>query len=262
MKLAVTGMGIWTQGIYSSDAFLKVLQTRDAELGEWRSPSPESIPARERRRAPLTVRLAVEVAHQACSNAGCDPETIATVFSSVMGDSEITDYMCRTLAGENKILSPTRFHNSVHNAPAGYWSISTQNRAPSSSVAANQQSFAVALLEAATLAASEQRPVLLINSDIADKPPIADAMPIAQTFAAALVLEPNPGDSAAPQIEIHYERGKLEATAAPTHPALRALANANPMALCLPLLEQCYGGGTASLSWPINNNSMLQVDTL
>ena len=52
-------------------------------------------------------------------------------------------------------LSPTRFHNSVHNAPAGYWSIATQSREPSTSLCRDDESFQAALLEAA--AASRDR---------------------------------------------------------------------------------------------------------
>ena len=32
----------------------------------------------------------------------------------------ITDYVASTLASNRSALSPTRFHNSVHNAAAGY----------------------------------------------------------------------------------------------------------------------------------------------
>ena len=52
------------------------------------------------------------------------------MFASTYGDLAITDYMCSTLAKAPMTLSPTRFHNSVHNAAAGYWSIATACRQP------------------------------------------------------------------------------------------------------------------------------------
>ncbi|MEJ0008028.1 MAG: beta-ketoacyl synthase chain length factor [Steroidobacteraceae bacterium] len=86
-------------------------------------PQPSLLPPNERRRAPDTVAVALEVAQAACLNAGRDPAQLPTVFASTYGDLAITDYMCSTLARAPLTLSPTRFHNSVHNAASGYWSI-------------------------------------------------------------------------------------------------------------------------------------------
>ena len=97
---------------------------------EFSSPKPQAVPPKERRRAGLMINLAVEVAHQACENAGVDKTVIPSVFVSALGDTAITDYMCRKLSQPEKMLSPTKFHNSVHNAPSGYWTISSENRMP------------------------------------------------------------------------------------------------------------------------------------
>ncbi|MCT7018444.1 beta-ketoacyl synthase chain length factor, partial [Salmonella enterica] len=85
-------------------------------------------------------------------------------------------------------LSPTRFHNSVHNAPAGYWTIATGCHATSSAITAGHASFGAGLLEAATLAATEQRPVLLVCSDIAGHGPLGEMTGTRQAFGIALVL--------------------------------------------------------------------------
>ena len=39
------------------------------------------------------------------------------------GDGQNCHEICQALASAERQLSPTRFHNSVHNAAAGYWSI-------------------------------------------------------------------------------------------------------------------------------------------
>ena len=67
--------------------------------------------------------MALEVSLAACRAAGCDPATLPSVFASTHGDLAITDYMCETLATDPTAVSPTKFHNSVHNAAAGYWTI-------------------------------------------------------------------------------------------------------------------------------------------
>ena len=51
-----------------------------------------------------------------------------TVFTSSSGDGDNVHEICETLAAADRQVSPTRFHNSVHNAPAGYWSIATRSR--------------------------------------------------------------------------------------------------------------------------------------
>ena len=63
---------------------------------------------------------------------GRDPATLPSVFTSAHGDLAVNDYMCATLATQPTAISPTRFHNSVHNAAAGYWTIATGCHAASS----------------------------------------------------------------------------------------------------------------------------------
>ncbi|NJO12690.1 MAG: beta-ketoacyl synthase chain length factor, partial [Gammaproteobacteria bacterium] len=81
-------------------------------------PTPNLLAPTERRRAPDTVALALEVAAHACEAAGRSPAQLRSVFASTYGDLGISDYMCATLAGTPTLISPTRFHNSVHNAAA------------------------------------------------------------------------------------------------------------------------------------------------
>src|SRR5215472_16389733 len=59
-----------------------------------------------------------------------------TVFTSSGGDGENCHEMCEVLATPERQLSPTRFHNSVHNAPAGYWGIATGATAAANSLCA------------------------------------------------------------------------------------------------------------------------------
>ena len=61
-------------------------------------PQPAILPPNERRRAPDSVAVALEVAQAACLKAGRNPARLATVFASTYGDLAITDYMCSTLA--------------------------------------------------------------------------------------------------------------------------------------------------------------------
>jgi hypothetical protein len=136
------------------------------------------------------VLLAAEVADQAVRMSGLDAAELACVFASSHGDQAITDYMCATLAQTPTELSPTRFHNSVHNAAVGYWTIATGCHAASTAVCAHRQSFGAGLLEAMSLVQADARPVLLVCSDIAGSGPLQEMTRSTVTFGAALVLGP------------------------------------------------------------------------
>jgi hypothetical protein len=129
-------------------------------------PQPSILPPNERRRAPDTVAVALEVAQAACANAGRDPAQLPMVFASTYGDLAITDYMCSTLATAPTTLSPTRFHNSVHNAAAGYWSIATGCHQPYTALAPAGTPFANGLFAAALQVCAERTDVLFVAYDI------------------------------------------------------------------------------------------------
>jgi hypothetical protein len=92
--------------------------------------------------------------------------TVYTVFASSGGDSEVLDKICTALTLPDRPVSPTHFHHSVHNTPAGYWSIATRCTQPSLSLSAYDDSFAAGLMEAAALAWTDQTRVLLIAYDL------------------------------------------------------------------------------------------------
>lgn len=153
-------------------------------------PTPALLPANERRRAPDTVAVSMEVAARACADAGLAPGNVASVFASTHGDLAITDYMCATLAEAPDTLSPIKFHNSVHNAAAGYWSIATGCMAPYTAVSAWRHTFAAGLLETLAQVCAERRPVLLVAYDVESKGPLATVVPSEGMLACALAVVP------------------------------------------------------------------------
>jgi len=238
--------GIWCRSVAGWDAFCAAI-TADAEPPQrLPEPFPELLPAREGRRAPLHVRLALEAGLQACRTNGVDPAQVMTVFASAMGDAQITEYMCRTLAGPEPALSPTRFHNSVHNAASGYWSIGAGNRSPGTSVAAQQFTFPIAVLEAAALATAERRSVLLIVHDVAAPAPLDAICANRQPFAAGIILDATPGGADWMPVRIE-RRPPGPPNAALGIAWLSALAEENYSAGGLPLLVAMAGTG----SWPV-----------
>ena len=197
-------------------------------------PAPQLLPATERRRAGLVVRASVVVAEAACAAAGIAPTALATVFTSSTGDPANCHAMCEALAAPERLVSPTRFTNSVHNVAAGCWHIATHAMTASTSLGAFDASFAAGLLEAAAQCAHAQVPVLLVACDVPYPEPLHGVRPLADSLALAMVLVPQggrrlrialAGDAAAtPCADAGLETLRLQIPAARALPLLQALA--------------------------------------
>jgi hypothetical protein len=235
LTVYIDGIGFWAPGIPDWPSLLGVLERDDFAMPDTNArPSPSTLPPTERRRAPEPVLLASEVAGQACAMAGRDPSTLACVFTSMHGDLAITDAMCTTLAADPRELSPTRFHNSVHNAPAGYWTVAAHCHASATAVSAGRGSFAAGLFEAALEVHSENQSVMLSAYDIAARGPLAEVAPSALPFATAFVLSPTRGERSLARLSLQLAQHETVAVDVP-----RPLASfvRNPMAAqALPLL--------------------------
>ncbi len=224
-----------------------------------RRPAPEILAPAERRRAPDSVALALEVASAAVRESGRDPASLPSIFTSAHGDLAVNDYMCTTLASQPTLLSPTRFHNSVHNAAAGYWTIATGCRAASSALTAFGASFAAGLLEAATQCAADDRAVLLVAFDVQATGALASVTASEGLLATALVIAPAGASSGAPSFEATLVSGASAAVALRSD-AARALAG-NAMADALPFLEALALGATGRIELPLSGMLSLRLDS-
>jgi hypothetical protein len=238
----------------SLTAYLQGLGLIGPGFGDWRSaarriageepyapqpavvPAPEGLPAAERRRTGITVRLAVSVAQQALADAGADPRQLPAVFTSSGGDGFICHEICETLASSDRQLSPTRFHNSVHNAAAGYWSLATGSTAASTALCAHDGSFAAGLIEALAMVAVDRVAVMLSAYETSYPEPLRAKRPLPDSFAVAMVLAPE----ATPHARAKLTVSICDATVAADRlgdPQLEALRVALPAARSLPLLR-------------------------
>ncbi len=246
MRVDVLGIGTWSVGLEGWPAMAAVLRGEAAcapiDASRISRPSPTLLPAAERRRAPQSVAVALEVAREAVDMARgantIDSSSLASVFASAYGDLAIVDYLCETLAGDPRLLSPTRFHHSVHNAAAGYWSIATRDTGPTSAIAAGHETFAAGLLEAATQACCEDRPVLLVAFDTPAVSSLPLPIPSSTLFGIALVIAPaaRAGRHGLARLALRIHEGGT-AFPVPRTSSLRALAASSPSARAIALAE-------------------------
>lgn len=259
MRVFVEGVGIAGPGLPGWTPSRSILAGQEPyRPGPTRVAASGLLPAAERRRSPVAVNLALAAGEEAFRNAGRDAASTATVFASSSSDGDTLHHICETLASADRDVSPTRFHNSVHNAAAGYWSIATRCRKPSTSLGCYDASFAAGLLEAAVQAAAGGIPVCLISYDQPYPEPLHSARPIAASFGCALVLSPGPGKAAFAALEIEFHPSSEQATAM-TDAGLEAARRGNAAARALPLIAALAGTGGRNIVLEYVSGAHLRV---
>ncbi|MEO6226856.1 MAG: beta-ketoacyl synthase chain length factor [Thermomonas sp.] len=237
LSVDIAGIGFWTRGLPSWAAACDYLRNGATDEAAPDKPASRLLAANERRRAPETVAVALEVALAACEAAGVDPATLPSVFVSMHGDLAITDYMCATLTEDPRAISPTKFHNSVHNAAAGYWTIGTGCNQPATALSSGDGTFALGLLEALSQLQSGEPTVLLAAYDGTSTGPLASISSSENLLGGALVLASHAANPVA--------RVQVEFLNTPAPVALGKLAGyvgTNAMAPMLPLFEALASG--------------------
>ncbi|MGC8478220.1 MAG: beta-ketoacyl synthase chain length factor [Acetobacteraceae bacterium] len=251
IAVRVRGVGVWMPGLAGWPAARAVLRGAAPFVpAEAPPPAPALLTANERRRAAASVRLALAVAAEAHADAGVAPGAIPGVFASSNGDATVVGALLETLAGPTPMVSPTQFHNSVHNAAAGYWSIATRSAQPVTSLSGHDGSFAAGLLRAASEVAADAATVLLVAYDLPVPPPLGARRETRFACGVGLVL--GPADAAGPMLRVDYRAVPAAADAGlPRLAALREIAAANPAGRALRLLEALARAEADALRLPL-----------
>jgi hypothetical protein len=231
----INGIGLLGPGLNDWPTGREVLRGGQAYLPQPTIlPAPAALPPAERRRCGPIVKLSLAVGYQAASAAGMDVASLATVFSASGGDGTNCHEICEMLASDDRQISPTRFHNSVHNAAAGYWGIATGAMASSSVLCAYDASFGAGLLEAVTQAVVDRMPVLLIAADTTYPAPLRAKRPIPDEMGIGLLLSPTSSSTSIARIHVSLTDQVAESM---KQDELEALRKAIPAARGLPLLQ-------------------------
>jgi hypothetical protein len=258
--LHVAAVGLAAPGLAGWDGAQAVLRGAAAyAAGELPPHQTSLLPPNERRRAPPAVRLAFRAAEDAMAQLPPMAEGLATVFASSDADMDIIHRICSALSNATPMLSPTDFHNSVHNAAAGYWSIAVKARGPSSTLSAYDASFAAGLLEAAAQVQVDGTDTMLVTYDVPPPFPLNTERPIGTAVAVALVLSSAPGASLARLRLESFAQGEETSMA---DPALEALRRSNPAGRALPLLRLLALRQAGSVLLDNNAAGLLRVEVL
>ncbi|MBK4736691.1 beta-ketoacyl synthase chain length factor [Noviherbaspirillum pedocola] len=252
----IDGIGLLGPGLNGWEAGSAVLARRSAHAVEKTLlPPPAMLPAAERRRSGPLVRLALAVGAEA--GAGQDLSKLPTVFSASSGDGANCHEICQMLAAGDTMISPTRFHNSVHNAASGYWSIGAGAMENASVLCAHDASFGAGLLEAMAMVAVDGARVLLVVVDSSYPEPLRTARPIPDDFGVALLLSPQPGAATLARIGLEFS---TDAPSRMADAALEAMRETIPAARSLPLLEALAQRANGRVVLDYLEHSRLAID--
>jgi hypothetical protein len=234
-RIYVESVGVFGTGFENWPQTQAILRGEiDYVATEMPLPSPEWLPPAERRRTSDIIKLALCAGREALVSADHSITDAYTVFTSSGGSGEVIHQICESLTTAERDVSPTRFHNSVHNAPAGYWGIATRNEWPSTSLCAHDASFAAGLLESAAQARATTQPVLLLAHDLRYPAPLDGVRPVKGLFSVALLLvaEKTAKSLCALDVAISVTSNTTRMPVA----ALETFRASNPAARALPLL--------------------------
>lgn len=256
----IQGIGLLAPGLIGWEAGRAVLAGLQPFAPD-EVPHPEAalLPPNERRRSSESVRWAVQVAQEAMMQSGLNPRDVPTVFASSDGEMDVFDTLCRTLTTKERLVSPTIFHQSVHNTAAGYWGIATSGQRSSTALSCYNDTFAAGLLEAATLVHVEHSPVLLVAYDLDAPALLRAARPIASGFAMALVLVQG-STSCLARLRLRLESAHAHEGSRLYDAALDQVRQENPAARSLPLLRELAVGGSQTIRLNLLDTQQLLVD--
>ena len=219
--------------------------------------APAILPPAERRRASRVIKLALTIGLEAAAHAGADLSTLATVFAASGADGHNCHALCDQLASDDRQISPTRFHNSVHTAAAGYWGIATQSRAPCQVICAYDASFGAGLLDALGQVVVDRQPTLLIAYDSEYPEPLHSKRPLPNVAGIALLLAPERNPRSLAHIALSLDDNSPATMA---NKALEALRTTVPTLRSLPLLHLLARGESGSISLDYLAPLQLRVD--
>jgi len=256
-EIFIEAIGLAAPGLLKWQTALPILRGESAYVAQpLPTYAPTLLPANERRRATPTVRLAFQAAEDALTSTALSAAKLATVFTSSDADLNIIHRICSALAATPRLVSPTDFHNSVHNAATGYWSIAVGARAPSTSLSAYDGSFAAGLFEAYGYVLAEGLDTMLVAFDLPPPEPLYAKRPIAQPVGVALILTAERTAQSLAAMRCEQSR---ELEQALTDAELEALRLSNPAARALPVLKALAQARPARIALPLHENSTLVV---
>ena len=258
MKLYLNSIGLFASNMPSWKDGKKALKSNASwEEKSIKYPTPTILSSRERRRASNSVCIALAVAEEAIENSNYTSNELPIIFSSSVGEISTMHNILEALSTDDGFVSPTRFHNSVHNTASGYWSIGSGSAQSATSIAAENSGFEAGFLKAAMQAVAENTPVLFVVFDVPCPTALSKKIPYKYPIAIAFVLSPFEKDNKIAELNISIEeKNNFKKTDVKTNIGRKILQDNNPSAKGIILLEQISQQNDKSIFFDLDNQSL------
>lgn len=180
------GLSLWTPGYDQIETWWE--RNPDPSI---KSPQASQLPSSLRRRTSLLTRMAIDVFERSVNLAAIDPKTTAIVFGTVYGEIQTT-YDLLAMLGRDELVSPTKFHNSVHNTAIGYLSIAYQHQGLLTTISAGWSTLAMGILESLAILHAQQadQVALVLSEEGLPKPLLQGPEEVYDPLAMAMLLRP------------------------------------------------------------------------
>lgn len=227
LRAQLRGVGMWTPAHASFDAWVAAGMPRDLHVseGEWPRPPAALLHSRLRRRTSTLTRATVTALEAALDHGGAAIDEVRFVLVSSFGEIETTVALLEQLGDPEGPVSPTKFHNSVHNTATGYLSIASGNHREATALAGGPHNLEIGVLEALTGLAQTGGDVALIFAEELLPAPFSrgDADP---SFAVALYLSaqrPGPEQPRSLDVELCLTHRRTPLLATPVAPGVEGV---------------------------------------
>ena len=239
LQVNVAGTGLWMAGYPDAAAWAaRAPVTGDEPL----KPKGEAFDRVNRRRASQMGRAIGDAVAEALGQAGVEPRTTPVIVGSSIGEASAMIGLLDQMWRADEPMSPAVFTVSVHNAASGLLSISMKNKGYTTSIAADYDTPAAALLEGIGLLATGHDAVCCVCADEDSPRSLLEHAPHWDMLAGAVVLTRADAPGAKAQLTIDVGG---EADLAPAE-----LADAfghNPQVGILDLIDAVQRGATGAL---------------
>jgi hypothetical protein len=159
-EVAVVACGLFVSELPGVEAWLAGVP--DPARAE---PVGSLVKPRDRRRMSALSKALADAYGEALAGSGFAPGHVASVFGSALGEAATMIGLLDQMWSESGALSPMRFVSSVHNAAAGVVSIATENQGFTTSLGADFDTPAMALVEGMGAVLARGEPVIVCCGD-------------------------------------------------------------------------------------------------
>jgi len=200
LQVNVAGVGLWMPQFPNAAAWA---QRQPLAEGEPIKPTGEAFSRVNRRRASQMGRAIGDAVAEAMAQAGVDPRTTPVIVGSSIGEASAMIGLLDQMWRAQEPMSPAVFTVSVHNAASGLLSISMKNKGYTTSIAADYDTPAAALLEGIGLIATGHDAVCCVCADEESPRSLLEHAPHWDMLAGAVVLTKTNASDAGVQLTVH-----------------------------------------------------------